>query len=112
MGVINPFCRAWGVAQVGRGTETYAKFGVRLGVGVGVGPRELVEATDWELGVDGTEEAEEEEDRCTYSSRIICIRFTEGDSISTTGFRLRGVIGTGELHAMIDKGSGLDWGDG
>jgi hypothetical protein len=82
---------------------------------VGVGPWELVEATDLELGVVGTEETEEEEERCagrTYSFRIVCMRFKEGDSISTTGFRLRGVTGTGELYVMIDKGSGLDWGDG
>lgn len=81
-----------------------------------MGPFELVDAAELEVGVVGTEDAAEaEEERCvgsTYSSRIVCRRFKDGDSISTTGFRLRGVTGTGELYVMIDNGSGLDWGDG
>lgn len=88
----------------------YAIFTGRLGVGVG--PWESMDVDDLELGVLGTDGIEDGERcwGCTYSLRITCIRLKEGDSISTTGFRLRGVIGIGELFAMTDNGSGLESG--
>lgn len=38
------------------------------------------------------------------------MRLTEGDCISTTGFRFLGVTGTGELLAITPNGSGLESG--
>jgi hypothetical protein len=76
---------------------------------------DLADATvvDLEFGVIGTVEVEDLKGYCgisTYSAFMTCMRLIGGDSISDTGFRLRGVTGTGELLAMRDSGSGLESG--
>lgn len=81
-------------------------------MGVGVGALESTDVIELELGVFVAEEVEDLENAgaSTYSFRNVCMRLIEGDAISTTGFRLRGVTGTGELLAITDNGSGLELG--
>lgn len=81
-------------------------------MGVGVGSLESKDVNELELGVLVTEDVEDLDTigASTYSFRNVCIRLIEGEAISTTGFRLRGVTGTGELLAMTDNGSGLESG--